>query len=137
MTNISVLENKISAVRKYLQVLKRYQEMNFSEIANDVDKRGAVERYLYLVSQATIDLADAMVSYKKLRKPLTMGETFHILQAENLIDDELADKMIKMTGFRNVIAHDYDKVNYEIVENVLRNGLKDVEKFAKKIEESI
>jgi uncharacterized protein YutE (UPF0331/DUF86 family) len=37
--------------------------------------------------------------------------------------------MIKMTGFRNVVAHDYEKINYDILYDVLKNRLSDVESF--------
>ncbi len=37
--------------------------------------------------------------------------------------------MIKMTGFRNVVAHDYEKINYDIVHDVLQNKLKNIEEF--------
>jgi hypothetical protein len=47
MTNLSVIENKISSVQKYLTVLERYRTYSQKEIANDIDRRGAVERYLY------------------------------------------------------------------------------------------
>ena len=129
MTNISVIENKISAVKKYLKILTRYNKYSRQEIEDNLDIRGAVERYLYLAVQATIDLADSVIAYKKFRKPSTMSESFHILQEEQIIPIELADKMVKMTGFRNIIAHDYEKINYDIVYDVLQNRLKDIEEF--------
>lgn len=131
MTNFTVIENKISSVKKYLKILERYEKYSRKEIEDDIDIRGAVERYLYLASQATIDLAEAVLSYKKFRKPTTMSDTFYILNEEGIISRELKEKMIGMTGFRNVIAHDYEKVNYDIVYTVLHQGLNDIEEFAK------
>ena len=133
MTNLTVIENKISAIRKYLKILGRYKKYTQKEIENNLDLKGAVERYLYLAVQATIDLAEAVIAYKKLRKPSTLSESFYILKEENIISDKLSEKLVKMTGFRNVIAHDYDRLDYSIVFDVLKNKLKDVEDFAKKI----
>ena len=133
MTNLTVIENKISAVRKYLKILGRYKKYTQKEIENNLDLKGAVERYLYLAVQATIDLAEAVIAYKKLRKPSTLSESFYILKEENIISDKLSEKLVKMTGFRNVIAHDYDRLDYSIVFDVLKNKLKDVEDFLKKI----
>lgn len=134
MTNFNVIENKISFVKKYLTILKRYKKYSRDEIEKDIDIRGALERYIYLATQATIDLAEAVISYKNFRKPTTMSDAFYILNEENVIDNELADKMIGMTGFRNVIAHDYGKINYDIVYDVLHKGLDDIKKFLKIIE---
>jgi uncharacterized protein YutE (UPF0331/DUF86 family) len=129
MTNLTVIENKISSIKKYLNILENYRSLSQKDIVDDIDKRGAVERYLYLAIQATIDLSEAVISFKNYRKPSTMSESFHILCEENVITAELTDQMVKMTGFRNVIAHDYEDLNYDIVYDVLQNRLKNVGDF--------
>lgn len=135
MTELATIENKISAIRKYLKILERYKKFSQEEIENDVDRRGAVERYLYLACQAAIDLAEAFISYRNFRKPTTFGETFQILSEEDVIPHELAEKLMKMAGFRNIIAHDYEIVSYAIVMDTLKNGSRDLEEFAKIIAE--
>lgn len=129
MSNLTVIENKISEARKYLIILERYKQYSQEKIVNDIDIKGALERYLYLAAQSVIDLADAIISYKKFRKPTTLSESFFILNEEKVISKELTEKMVKMTGFRNTIAHDYGKLNYDIVYNTLHNNLKDIEEF--------
>ena len=79
--------------------------------------------------QATIDLSEAVIAYKSLRKPSTMSESFHILREEEIITADLAEEMIKMTGCRNVIAHDYEKLNYDILYDVLQKRLIYIEAF--------
>lgn len=137
MTDIVVIENKISATRKYLKILEGYKKYPRKELERDLNLKGALERYLYLVSQAAIDLAEAVISLKDLRKPTTLAESFHILNEEKIISDELAEKMVKMVGFRNVIAHDYEKVNYDIVYDILKNRLADIEDFLKAVKKSV
>lgn len=134
MTNQAVIENKISAVKKYQGIVDSYKRYSQQEIEANIDLRGAVERYLYLMVQATIDLADALVAYKQFRKPTSMSESFDILNEEGIIPKELTEKMVKMTGFRNIIAHDYEKINYDIVYDVLHNGVKDIKDFIKIVE---
>ena len=129
MTNLNIIENKISSVRKYLKILERYKKYSQDEIEKDLDIRGAVERYLYLVIQSTIDLAEAVISHKNLRKPATMSEAFYILNEENFINEQLTDKLAKMVGFRNIMAHDYEKINYGIVYEALQNRLQDITEF--------
>lgn len=134
MSSKTVIENKISDTEKYLKILERYKKYSKEEILNDIDIKGALERYLYLAAQSVIDLAEAIISYKKFRKPTTLSDTFYILNEENIITVDLREKMIKMTGFRNTIAHDYTKLNYDIVYNVLHNNLADMEDFLKAAE---
>lgn len=127
MTSLNVIENKISSIERYLNILKGYQKFSQKEIEGSVDIKGAVERYLYLAIQSTIELAESVIAYKGFRRPSTMSETFRILNEKGIISDELANNMVKMTGFRNVIAHDYEKMNYDIVYDVLCNKLDDIE----------
>jgi len=137
MTNFSVIENKISYLKKYLDILEGYKQYTREQIEEDVNIKGMVERYLYLVSQSAIDLAEAVLSFKDLRKPTTLGETYTILEEAEIIDKDLADEMIKMVGFRNILAHDYAEINYDIVYDVLQNKLSDIEKFIQQIKEQL
>ncbi len=137
MTNISVIENKISSIQKCLKTVSRYRKYSRNEIEQDETVRGAVERYLYLAVQSAIDLAEAVISFRGYRKPTTMAEGFSILVEEEVISNELAGKMIRMTGFRNVIAHDYEKIDYGIVYDVLQNGPADIEGFITIVQKKI
>ena len=136
MTSVTIIENKLSSVEKYLKILAGYQKYSQSEIESSVDLKGAVERYLYLAIQSTIELAESLIAYKKLRKPSTMSEAFHILHEEEVISADMAEALVKMTGFRNVVSHDYEKLNYDIVYAVLKEKLRDIEQFLAVVRES-
>jgi len=137
MTNFSVIENKISAAKKYLKILQRYRKYSKEELVGDIDLCGATERYLYLAVQATIDLSEAVIAFKKFRKPVTFSEAFSILEEEGIINQKMAQILINMTGFRNIIIHDYEKINYDIVYNILNKKLKDIESFLELVEEKV
>lgn len=137
MTNLNVIENKISAAKKYLKILEGYKKYSRLEIEKDVNIRGATERYLYLIVQAAIDLAEALISLKGFRKPTTMAESFIILEEERILDKELTEQLVKMVGFRNIIAHDYGEINYDIVYDILHQHLRDIEEFIEKVKEKI
>lgn len=129
MTDSIIIENKISAVKKYLKILEGYKKYSKKEIEEDLNIKGALERYLYLAIQATIDLAEAIIAYKNFRKPTTMSESFHILNEEKIIPANLTAKMANMVGFRNIVSHDYEKIDYDIVYDILQDKLKDIEEF--------
>ena len=129
MSNIKAIENKISSARKYLAILDRYKGFPKEKIRNNIDIRGAVERYLYLEAQAVIDLAEAVIAHIDFRKPSTMSDAFYILNEEKIIPVKLTEKLVRMVGFRNVLAHDYEDIDYDIVYKVLQEGLNDIEVF--------
>lgn len=129
MNAVHLLENKISTVRKYLLSLDAFKAYTKEEILSDPMKRSALERQLYLLTQSTIDLAEATVSHKKLRKPSTYKENFEILNEAKIISKEVMGKMVKMTGFRNIIAHEYIALDPEKLYEVLITGPKDIQDF--------
>ena len=137
MTNFSAIENKISLVKKYLKILTRYKKFSREQIEKDVDIRGMVERYLYLGIQASIDLAEAIISLKNFRKPTTLSENFYILEEEKIISKKLAEEMANLVGLRNILSHQYGKINYDIVYDVLQNKLGIMEEFINRIKRKL
>jgi len=129
MSNISVVESKISSIRKYLKLLERYKKYERQEIERDPDLKGALERYLYLAAQAAIDLAETVIAFKDFRRPTTYTDAFYILDEEDFISKELSEKLVNMAKFRNIIAHDYEDVDFGIVYDAGQNRLVDIEEF--------
>jgi len=124
-------------LKKYLKILERYRKFSRKEIEEDVDVRGMVERYVYLAIQSAIDLASAVISFKKFRKPTTLSENFYILGEENFISKNLVEELVKFVGLRNILSHQYGKINYDIVYDFLQNRLKIFEKFIKEIKNKL
>ena len=137
MTGLDVIEKSISNIKKYLSILSSYKCTSITDLLNDLTLRGAVERYLYLAVQATIDLAEAIISYKELRRPSTFSESFEILNEHNIISKEVKTNMLQMAGFRNRLAHDYGDINYNVIHAVLTNRLTDIESFLEEISKKL
>lgn len=137
MSSLSVIETKISHIQKYLKLLARYKEFSQKEIEQNLDLRGALERYLYLAVQATLDLGEAIIAFKEFRRPGTYTDVFYILGEEKLVSSDLSEKLVNMTKFRNVIAHDYEKVDFGIIYDALKNRLMDIEEFVKSVKEKL
>ncbi len=137
MTAVEVLKNKIHEVEKYLEIVKKYQQYSNEEILQDVTIHGAVERYLYLLCQSAIDFAEAAVSHLNLRPPATYAEIFEILRENELISSKISLEMEKMTGFRNILAHAYGKVEFDIVYKVLTKDINNIETFLSVMKEKL
>ncbi|PIR60153.1 MAG: hypothetical protein COU68_03000, partial [Candidatus Pacebacteria bacterium CG10_big_fil_rev_8_21_14_0_10_45_6] len=75
-----VFLNSISTVKKYLKSLDLFKDHRWDVIGKDPMLLGAYERYTSLLLQSTLDLADASISYIKLRKPTSYAESFEILK---------------------------------------------------------
>jgi uncharacterized protein YutE (UPF0331/DUF86 family) len=88
---------------------------------------------LQRATQATIDLAAHVVSTEGFGLPDSLGATFTLLEQRGLVDAELAIKLRKMVGFRNIAVHDYQTVDPAVVEAIVTGHLDDLRTFAARI----
>ena len=54
-----------------------------------------------------------------------------MLRGAKLIDADVADRMARMVGFRNVAVHDYRKLDLEIVKSIVTERLDDFLDFGR------
>ncbi len=134
MTKRDVLENRVSLVKKYLSYLQEFQKYSDSEILGNIITLGALERYLYLVTDSAIELAEVVISLRGLRKPVSLAESFEVLGENRLISHELSARLVNMAKFRNVMAHLYAKIDYVKVLNIYHNHLQDITEFITVVE---
>jgi len=137
MSTLRVIENKISYIEKQLSIAQKYQHYSLEELQKDDTVRGAVERELYVIAQACIDLAEALVAFRRLRKPTTLREAFEILGENNILPSEFVGKFRGIAGFRNALAHDYEDLKLEVVYDVLQRKLSEVEEFLRYIKQAL
>jgi uncharacterized protein YutE (UPF0331/DUF86 family) len=58
-----------------------------------------------------------------------MKDSFMTLYRNDIINQELSLRLIKMIGFRNIAVHAYDDLNISILEKILSHHLVDFEDF--------
>ena len=76
-----------------------------------------------------MDVADHIVADRRLRVPETGAESFEILAEAGLLPAPLGTALASMVGFRNILVHDYTRIDPAIVVRVLGSDLADVERF--------
>ena len=67
---------------------------------------------------------------KKLRLPAETADSFRLLRKVGIINTELEKKLIGMVGFRNIVIHEYQKIDYHLVEDVVKKHADDLIAFA-------
>ena len=76
-----------------------------------------------------MDIADHVVADRQLPVPQTGAETFEILAKADILSDDLGRRLGRMVGFRNILVHDYAKLDPAIVLRVLGTDLQDLQRF--------
>jgi len=80
--------------------------------------------------QATIDLAAHVVTTGETGLPDSVAEFFTLLGRSGVIDTELAARLRKMVGFRNIAVHQYEALDPQILESIVTRHLDDLRAFS-------
>jgi len=128
---------KLSDLETYLNQLAAYRELDLAAYRGDWRTQRIVERTLHLAIETCMDVADHIVADRKLRVPETAAATFEILGDAEVLSRTLAESLGRMVGFRNILVHDYARIDPAIVLRVLGTDLKDVERFREAILEML
>jgi len=127
------INEKFKLLEDYLKILKSLGKIDAGILEKDVIKRGAVERYLQLACEIILDVANQIIAEHRFRTPDEYKSSILILGEEGVLDKKFSEDFSKMAGFRNILVHDYLKLDYEKVADKVNNRLGDFEKFAKAV----
>lgn len=127
---------KIESIEKCLTRLEEKIGLENFDI-NDYDMQDIVVLNLQRACQQAIDLAMFLVSEMSLGVPKGSVDAFFKLFEKKIISEKTYRAMKGMVGFRNVAVHQYQKINYDVVESVVRNHLGDFRRYNKEILEEV
>ncbi|MFB3765501.1 MAG: DUF86 domain-containing protein [Methanotrichaceae archaeon] len=99
----------------------RYQSIPLESLLRERDLRNMVLHALLVSIQASIDIANHLISEKGLRRPANYRERFNILDTAGLISNDLAARLSDLAGFRNVLVHIYRGLDMDAVYGILQN----------------
>ena len=127
------IEEKIRVVEEYSMKAEENLPNTYQEFQDlDIEKEG-VYKSIEVAIQASYDICALIIKEEKLRVPGDEESLPGILEEEDIIDAETADKLKDMKGFRNALAHRYGKINDEIAYENIQSGLQDFPVFIEQI----
>lgn len=131
------IRTRTKEIRRRLLVLERkVKDIPKKEFLKDNLLNDVAERNLQVAIQACIDIANHIVAALGLDRSFKeTAEVFETLAREKIIPKDFVPTMKKITGYRNVVVHDYLEVDRSITYRIIQKHLPDLAEFAKYIEE--
>jgi len=124
-----VIVNKSVSIQRCVKRAKEELEHAGGSFREDFTRQDAAILNLTRACEQSIDLANYVIRKRKLGVPATSGECFRLLAAASIIPHELADRLMKMTGFRNMAVHEYQQLNIDIVISIINKDADDLVRF--------
>jgi len=129
MVERDVVLGKVSTIDRCLGRIKDVRGPRKAALL-PVDAEDIVVLNLQRAAQAAIDLAGHVVASEGYGLPADLADAFTLLERHGIIPAELAERLRKLVGFRNIAVHQYEALDPHIVEAIVTRHLDDLRGFA-------
>jgi uncharacterized protein YutE (UPF0331/DUF86 family) len=127
------IQHKIGRIQEHLVLIRSIEDQCAERFVSDPIYRGALLHYLYLLSDSCIVLAEMVIKHRGLRASQSYAEAFDILGENGVLDRKFSYDFARIAGFRNFLAHDYEKVEGAFICGQILAKLDDVDSFIRQI----
>ena len=124
---------KAASVRVHLDRIAARAGADLQVFMSDLDRQDVVSFNLHLAVENCIDIAAHIISENGWGVPGSASEMFYLLEDRGLLDPELTERMIKAVGLRNLIVHEYGKIDLNLLFATVRNNLNDLNSYLSSI----
>lgn len=131
--NDIVLNKKESIERCICQVRRYYATASDLDFEDDYMKQDSIAINLQRACEQCIDLANHTIKTRKLGLPKDSKESFRLLATARIIPNELAKNLEGMVGFRNILVHEYQRMDIGLMIEVIEKHLDDLILFTNHI----
>jgi len=130
-----VVASRLMLLAEYVDELHDYRTkaVGFHVYQDDKMLRRAVERTLQVSVEVCLDIGRRVIALEGFRYAENNQDVFKILAEERLISADLLPTLQEMARFRNLIVHDYARVDDARVYGILKKRLGDFDAFAEAI----
>ena len=118
---------------EYVNDLIELQNVDFGTYVENKLIHRTVERTLHLAVEACLDIGQHIIAQEGFRMAKDNKDVFVVLSEENIVPPELLPSLIAMAKFRNLIVHDYARIDNQVIFNILKSRLGDLTGFAQAI----
>jgi uncharacterized protein YutE (UPF0331/DUF86 family) len=127
-----VVIQKLASIDRCLAAVRRYVAGDLGRLEEPM-VLDAVVLNLQRACEQAIDAACREVSRRGLGVPADSADAFSLLERERVLSSEVAERMRRMVGFRNVAIHEYRRLDPAIVRTVVEHRLSDFEKLCREL----
>lgn len=112
------VRQKIDLIEQDLEKLEDVKDKTLDDLTKDYFLWNGVQHILQKIIGRGIDINFHLIeelTKPKMETPLDYKETFLKLGEIGVLPEDFAEEIAKSAGFRNVLVHDYNKIDERIV----------------------
>ena len=133
MVDKDLILAKAGSVKSHLNRVLEKRNVDLDNFIKDIDRQESILFNIQTAVQNCIDIAAHIISEESFGVPGSITEMLYILEKNGYLDNDLTQKMVKAVGFRNLIVHEYGKIELEQVYEIAQNDINDLNEYLKAI----
>ena len=133
MVDPNLILAKAGSVRSHLNRVIEKRNVDLKGFMENIDRQEIILFNIQAAVQNCIDIAAHIISEEGFGVPGSTTEMLYILRKHGYLDNNLTQKMVKAIGFRNLIVHEYGKIELKQVYEIAQNDLNDLNEYLKSI----
>jgi uncharacterized protein YutE (UPF0331/DUF86 family) len=133
MVDRPLILRKLDSLSLYAKQLSEFRGIVLEEYRRDWKTQRIVERTLQMAVETCADIANHLIADGGLRAPTSAVDAFTVLKESGIVSEPLHGALVKMAKLRNVVVHQYDEVDAEIVIAILARHLDTFDSFRAEI----
>lgn len=118
-----VLNKKLAALSKYLEDLKHFGNVSFDAF---MERHYEIERILELLVMTASDIVFHLLSAADEPPPTTYRAAFLRAGERGIIGRELSKNLALSAGLRNILAHEYEEIDYRVLHSAIPVAIRDI-----------
>lgn len=128
----AIVDQKLESLRRCVARIAARCPDSAAALAADLDARDIVALNLTRAIQLCVDIAaHRLAARPDTAAPQTMGETFTVAAQGGMLDAALATRLRRAVGFRDIMIHNYEAADWDIVFYLCTQRLDDFRLFAR------
>ena len=128
-----VIAARLAALEEYLRLLADVSAVDSAAFVADARTWGAAERFLHLAIEAVFDIGTHFIAGLGLQRPTRYSDILPTLRDAGVIRLETASELESLSGFRNLLVHDYTRVDRARVHVFITSRLDGLRRFARDV----
>lgn len=132
MVNPEIINERLEEIQENIALLEELKATPEKQFCNDPKIFKLAERCLEISIQAFLDIAHHIIVGNNWQRPQDNKEAIATLAKRGVIPLQFAKTILPLAGLRNILAHEYLKVNPSIIYKHIKK-LDDFRKLEKHI----
>jgi uncharacterized protein YutE (UPF0331/DUF86 family) len=133
MVDRPLIYRKLDSLSLYVRQLSEFSGVSSEDYKRDWKTQRIVERTLQMAVETCVDIADHIISDAGLRAPTSIADAFTVLREAGTFSETLHAAHVRMAKFGNVVVHQYDEVDADIVVAILTRHLGTFDTFREQV----